>query len=36
MEADRSSRLIAAYTGVSGGTRTTIEYVKRQAERRTG
>lgn len=28
---DRSSLLIAAYTGASGGTRNTIEYAKRQA-----
>lgn len=27
---DRSSLLIAAYTGVSGGTRNTIEYARRQ------
>lgn len=27
---DRSSLLIAAYTGISGGTRNTIEYAKRQ------
>lgn len=28
---DRSSLLIAAYTGASGGTRNTIEYAKRQS-----
>lgn len=28
---DRSSLLIAAYTGISGGTRNTIEYARRQA-----
>ncbi len=29
---DHSSRLIAAYTGASGGTRNTIEYAKRHSE----
>ncbi len=29
---DHSSRLIAAYTGASGGTRNTIEYAKRHGE----